>query len=271
MLKNIFTTLRNCQCLSKSYSTLNPLEPRKLLFPPKYLKPRQAWVENLDTIDEKKLGLIDLHPEVFADSPRIDVIHQNVRWQRMYGNVCYAHTKVRSEVRGGGKKPFPQKGLGRSRHGSIRSPLWKGGGVIHGPRSPTPHFYMLPFYTRVMGLTSTLSIKLAQDDLHVVNNLDLPSDDPKFIEELVKSRNWGPSVLFVDISDIMPRNITAASDTIKHFNLMPVYGLNVYSMLKHDTLILTARAVDLIEEKLLTHLHRNNPLDVSSKFKVNHT
>lgn len=69
----------------------------------------------------------------------------------------------------------------------------------------------------------------------------------------------------------MPRNITAATDTLKHFNLMPVYGLNVYSMLKHDTLVLTTQAVDLIEEKLLTQLHRNNPLDVSSKFKVNHT
>lgn len=111
MLKNIFTTLRNCQCLNKSYSTSTALEPRKLLFPPKYLKSRQVWVENLDTIDEKKMGLLDLHPEVFADSPRIDVIHQNVRWQRMYGYVCYAHTKVRSEVRGGGRKPFPQKGM----------------------------------------------------------------------------------------------------------------------------------------------------------------
>lgn len=67
----------------------------------------------------------------------------------------------------------------------------------------------------------------------------------------------------------MPRNITAATDTIKHFNLMPVYGLNVYSMLKHDTLILTKAAVELIESKLLTHLHRNQTLNVISKFKVN--
>lgn len=63
---------------------------------------------------------------------------------------------------GGGRKPWPQKGMGRARHGSIRSPLFKGGGVAHGPRSPATHFYMLPFYQRVLGLTSTLSIKLAQ-------------------------------------------------------------------------------------------------------------
>lgn len=159
--------------------------------------------------------------------------------------------------------------MGRARHGSIRSPLFKGGGVIHGPKSPTPHFYMLPFYTRLNGLISTLSIKLAQDDLHIVKDLELPTDEKSFIEELVKSRNWGPSVLFVDEVDIMPRNITAATDEIKHINLMPVYGLNVYSMLKHDTLVLTRGALDLIEDKLLTHLHKNDTRSVMAKYKLN--
>lgn len=173
-------------------------EKRSLLFPPKYQKPRQVWVENLDTIDEKKLGLIDLHPDVYAVNPRIDVIHQNIRWQKMYKYVSYAHTKTRSEVRGGGRKPWPQKGMGRARHGSIRSPLFRGGGIAHGPRSPTPHFYMLPFYSRVLGLTSCLSVKLAQDDLHIVDSLEIPTEEKPFIEELIKSRNWGPSVLFID-------------------------------------------------------------------------
>lgn len=89
--------------------------------------------------------------------------------------------------------------MGKARHGSIRSPLFKGGGVIHGPKSPTTHFYMLPFYSRVHGLTSTLSIKFAQDDLHVVDSLEIPTEDSSFLEELAKSRNWGPSVLFVDM------------------------------------------------------------------------
>lgn len=74
----------------------------------------------------------------------------------------FAHSKTRAEVSGGGRKPWPQKGLGKARHGSIRSPLWRGGGIAHGPRSPTTHFFMLPFYSRVLGLITALSIKLAQ-------------------------------------------------------------------------------------------------------------
>ncbi|XP_050304650.1 39S ribosomal protein L4, mitochondrial [Anthonomus grandis grandis] len=272
MLRNLSFQVKNV--LSKGLSTsvipkpANDIEPRQLRFPPKYVKPRQVWLESLDTIDERKLGILELHPDIFAANPRIDLVHQNVHWQKMYRFVSYAHTKARFEVQGGGRKPWPQKGLGRARHGSIRSPLFRGGGIAHGPRSPTPHFYMLPFYKRILGLTSTLSIKFAQDDLHIVDSLEIPSEESSYLEELVKSRLWGPSVLFVDSVDIMPLNITAATDPIKHFNLMPLYGLNVYSMLKHDTLVLTRSALDLLEEKLLNNLHRSYLKGVASKFKI---
>ncbi|CAL7934567.1 unnamed protein product [Xylocopa violacea] len=199
-----------------------------------YEKPREVWLENLDTIQRKKIGLVMLHPDVYAASPRIDIIHQNVQWQRMYRFVSYAHTKTRAEVRGGGKKPWPQKGMGRARHGSIRSPLWK-----------------------------------AQDDLYIIQDLEIPSKESSYITELIEERNWGPSVLFVDTEDIMPVNITTATDEIKHVNLMPVYGLNVYSMLKHDTLVLTERAARLIEDKILYHLHRTDSRKVMAKYKLN--
>lgn len=167
-------------------------------FQPQYTKPREVWIENLDTAEEQKLGLIELHPLVYAASPRLDIMHQNVVWQRKVRWVSWAHTKTRAEVRGGGRKPWPQKGLGRARHGSIRSPLFRGGGVVHGPRSGKSHFFMLPFNSRILGLTSTISAKLAQDDLHVVKDLELPSDEPGYLEELIEKRNWGPSVLIVD-------------------------------------------------------------------------
>ena len=159
---------------------------------------RQVWIENTDAVEERMLGLIELHPDVFASQPRVDVIQENIEWQRKYRYVSFANTKTRAEAKGGGRKPWPQKGMGRARHGSIRSPLFKGGGVSHGPRSPTTHFYMLPFYKRVMGLTSTLSVKLAQDDVHIIDGVDIPSGNPQFIKDMIKQRNWGPSVLIVD-------------------------------------------------------------------------
>ncbi|XP_058826378.1 large ribosomal subunit protein uL4m [Topomyia yanbarensis] len=230
--------------------------------------PRSVWIENMDEVVERKLGIQELSCEIYGATPRIDIVHQNIEWQRKYRYVSFAHSKTRNEVRGGGRKPWPQKGLGRARHGSIRSPLWRGGGIAHGPRSPTTHFYMLPYFSRVLGLISTLSIKLAQDDLHVVMDLEIPSDDPQFLKDLVQERLWGPSVLFIDSSDIMPRNITAGADAIDHINLMPVYGLNVYSMLKHCTLVLTKSAALEIEEKLSEQLHRNDARSLMKKFAL---
>lgn len=87
---------------------------------------------------------------------------------------------------------------------------------------------MLPFFSRVNGLTAALSVKLAQDDLYVVNNLEIPSKDPKYIESLMEERNWGPSLLLVDTEDIMPENITIATDELKHVNLMPAYGKIIF-------------------------------------------
>ncbi|XP_011496008.1 PREDICTED: 39S ribosomal protein L4, mitochondrial [Ceratosolen solmsi marchali] len=184
-----------------------------------YIRPRQVWIEDLVT--EKKVGLISLHADIFGTYPRIDIIHENITWQRLYRHISYANTKISVEVRGGGRKPHAQKGLGIARHGSIRSPLFRKGGISHGPRSPTPYFYMLPFYNRILGLTSTLSVKLAQDDLYIVKELEIPNDDPSFILELSEKRNWGPSILFVNSNSTLPQNITIATNSIKHINLMP--------------------------------------------------
>lgn len=230
--------------------------------------PKEAWVENLDTVEEKHLGFIKLHPEVFGMIPRLDVITSNIEWQKKYKWVEYVHTKVTNEVERTGRKPWPQKGTGRARHGSKRGPLWINGSRAHGPRSPTTHFFMLPFYQRVLGLTSTLSIKHMQDDLHIVKDLILPNEDPNYLECLLEERCWGPSVLFVDNTDYMERNIAIVTDKVKHYNLMPVYGLNVHSMLKHDTLVLTVDAVKQIEKKILTALHRSDNEQFIKKFKL---
>ncbi|XP_078037207.1 mitochondrial ribosomal protein L4 [Augochlora pura] len=282
IIRNIITRLQTCTQQSLKFCTVvvkeqttdpepAPIISKKSYRDERFLyqKQRQTWLENLDTVVRKKLGLVYLHPDVYAAAPRVDIIHENVKWQTLYRHVNYEHTKTRAELRGGGRKPWPQKGTGRARHGSIRSPLWKGGGIAHGPRSPTPHFYMLPYYTRVAGLCSMLSVKLAQDDLFIVNNLEIPSEDASYINQLVEERGWGPAVLFVDTDDIMPLNITAATDKIAHMTLMPAYGLNVFSMLKYDTLILTERAARYIEDKILFQMNRLDAAKLMGKFKLN--
>uniref|UniRef100_A0A0K8R6L9 Large ribosomal subunit protein uL4m n=1 Tax=Ixodes ricinus TaxID=34613 RepID=A0A0K8R6L9_IXORI len=238
---------------------------RKLAYPPKFTQCREAWVENLDTVESEKLGLVPLHPKIFAGFPRIDTLHWNIHWQKNYQRVDWATAQTRAERRGGGRKPWPQKGTGRARHGSIRAPQWKGGGVAMGPRGPRTYFYMLPFFRRVEGLITALSVKFAQDDLKIVDALELPSDDPKFLQNLVDERVWGPSVLFVDNTDYVPKNIAVACDQIKHMNIMPVYGLNVHSMLKYDTLVLTLSAAEEIEAKLLYQLNRTDIREVTAQ------
>lgn len=240
---------------SRVGSNLPIITSRKLLHPPLDLRPKQAWLETLSVTENEKLGIVDLHPEIFATFPRIDVLWANIHWQTIYKKVDYRHAKNRAEMRGGGRKPWPQKGTGRARHGSIRSPIFIAGGKTFGPRGPNSSFYMAPLYIRVLGLQVALSIKYAQNDLHIVDSLDLPTEDPKYLNDLIESRGWGLSVLFIDDTDVIPKNIALATNGIKSYNVMPVYGLNVYSMLKHETLILTMAALERIEERLLHFIH----------------
>nr|XP_028567874.1 39S ribosomal protein L4, mitochondrial [Podarcis muralis] len=219
---------------------------------PKHLAPVQAWVESLKHYDARHVGLTDLHPDVFAVMPRVDILHTVAIWQKNFKRISYANTKTRAEMRGGGRKPWAQKGSGRARHGSIRSPLWRGGGVACGPRGPTSYYYMIPMKMRVLGLKVALTTKLAQDNLHVVDSLDMPTSDPQYLMDLARYRHWGESVLIVDVNDL-PENIKAATRGLQTITVLPAVGLNVHSMLKYETLVLTLDTIAFLEEKLLWH------------------
>jgi len=255
-----------------SLSTSNPrqkirVDPAVLDIPVQYNVEREVWVESLSTKETELTSIMSLHPEVWAVYPRMDVIHQNMVWQQKYNVVNYNHVKNVKEMiyaYGGGAKPWRQKGTGRARQGSRRAPQWIRGGKVHGPKGPKPLYYMIPWHVRVYGLMHTLSVKMIQDDLHVVEDLELPSEDPEYLQDLVRTRNWAPSVLLVDTVDNFPANITSATDDIPHMNLMPVYGLNVNSMIKHETLVVTKRAVEDLTAKLLHALHTT---DVKEKME----
>ncbi|NXA87584.1 RM04 protein, partial [Melanocharis versteri] len=98
-----------------------------------------------------------------------------------------------------------------------------------------------------------------QDDLHVVDNLELPSAEPRYLQELARGRRWGPSVLLVDVNEF-PENISAAAEGLKSITLIPALGLNVHSVLKHRTLVLTLDAVAFLEQRLLWPDSRSAPL-----------
>lgn len=221
------------------------------------LPTRQAWIENMILgANSPTVGMMSLHPDVFGTNIRLDFIHLNVVWQKRIRMIEYRQPYSRHEVPISGRKPWPQKGTGRARHGTRRSPIFKGGGVCHGPRKYTTKFCMLPYNIRVFGLVSALSARFAQDDLKIVENLEIPTDDSKYIEKFCDERLWGPSVLFVDEPDIMPRNISLATKDIGHLNLMPYYGLNVYGIMKHDTLVLTVAAAKKLQDILYRQLNR---------------
>ncbi|XP_010826684.1 PREDICTED: 39S ribosomal protein L4, mitochondrial isoform X2 [Bison bison bison] len=209
---------------------------------PLHRRPVQAWVESLRGYEQERVGLTELHPDVFSTAPRLDILHQVAIWQKNFKRISYAKTKTRAEVRGGGRKPWQQKGSGRARHGSIRSPIWRGGGVAHGPRGPTSYYYMLPMKVRVQGLKVALTVKLAQVTAPILR-------EPR----VLGSGLWGEH-------EDMPQNVVAATSGLKTFNLIPAIGLNVHSMLKHQTLVLTLPTVAFLEEKLLWHDSRYTPL-----------
>ena len=229
---------------------------------------RQSWVDNFENTDpQDKRGLISLHPEIFASFPRPDIIEENFQWQKNYRKVRWTELLHRVELRGKGPRPWPQKGTGRARHKDKRSPIWLEGGWSHPPKLKTG-FFMLSFSKRIRGLQSTLAAKLAQNDLVIVDTLNnFPYEDPKDLSNFVSEKGWGASVLISDVGDLFPEKLSLAAEPIPHINLMPFYGLNVYSMLKHETLVLTVRALEEMESKLLFHMRRTDLRQVNKKVR----
>ena len=209
-------------------------------------EPKQAWVRCFET--GEKLGILELSNFVFGARPRLDVLHRVTVWQRARIRAGTAKVKDRSEVRGGGRKPHPQKGGGRARQGSIRAPHFVGGGVVHGPRGPVSYDYTLPKKVRRLGLRSALSVKFTQGDLKIVDSLQLPSHKTRDLEAILNMHEWN-SVLMVDGGDL-DKNLCLASSNLETVDVLPSRGLNVYNMLLRETLVLTVGAVRMLEERL---------------------
>ncbi|KXJ29929.1 uncharacterized protein LOC110235655 [Exaiptasia diaphana] len=204
----------------------------------------KSWVTRL--ADEKPVGLIDLNEFVFGENPRIDILHRVVVWQRAKRRAGTACVKGRSEVRGGGRKPWPQKGHGRARQGSIRAPQFRGGGVVHGPK-PKSYAYTLPKKVRRMGLRVALSVRYAQGDLHIVESFE-DIEDEKDLIPILDKRGWKSAVL---VDSVPNPSLIGASEDLEKIDVFYSENVNVYSILLRHNLVLSLDAVKQLEERLV--------------------
>lgn len=199
------------------------------------------------TLENKAAGDIELNDAVFGLPARQDILHRVVEWQRAKRQAGTHKTKGESEVSGTGKKPYKQKGTGNARKGSLRSPQDRGGAVIFGPVVRS-HAYSLPKKIRALGLKTALSVKAASGKLIVLEEANLKDGKTKSLTANFKKMGV-TSALIIDGKEVN-EGFARAARNIKHVDVLPAIGANVYDILRRDTLVLTKAAVQQLEERL---------------------
>ena len=202
---------------------------------------------NLKVMDQngKDSGEVTLNDKVFGIEPNESVVFEAIIRQRAGKRQGTSKVKNRSAVRGGGKKPWRQKGTGRARQGSIRAPQWRGGGIVFGP-TPRSYAYSMPRKQRRLAIKSVLSQKLADEDLIVLDQLTMAAPKTKEFVALLNGLNVEGKVLVV--SD--DKNVQLSARNLTKVKVVPVNGLNVEDAVNYQKLILTQDAVKKIEEVL---------------------
>jgi large subunit ribosomal protein L4 len=183
-----------------------------------------------------RLGEVPLDPEQFGIEPNVPVMHQVVTAQLAAARSGSANTKTRGEVRGGGRKPWRQKGLGRARHGSIRSPQWRGGGVVFGPK-PRDYAQRTPRKMRRLALRSALSARAAEGRILVVDAYDWEIPKTKAARALLRATGVDGKVLFVLTPD--DAVVAASVRNLPEAKSLPVSQLNTYDVLWAGTIVFT--------------------------------
>ncbi|GIW42864.1 MAG: 50S ribosomal protein L4 [Candidatus Binatia bacterium] len=191
-------------------------------------------------------GEVTVRPEVFFAPVRVHLLHSAVRWQLAKRRAGTHSTKTRGEVSGGGKKPWRQKGTGRARAGSIRSPLWVGGAVIFGPK-PRDYSYSLPRSARLQALRSAVSAKVKDGGLVVVEEIVLEQPKTKLLASYLSKLGVESALIVLPQPD---ETIERAGRNLPWAKVVPVGGLNVYDVLRFKTLVTTPNGIRAIEERL---------------------
>jgi len=201
----------------------------------------------LFNIEGKEVGQVQLSEEIFGIEPNESVVHEAVVMQLASMRKGTSSTKHRGEVRGGGRKPWRQKGTGRARVGTIRSPLWRGGAIVFGPK-PRSYSYSIPRKKRKLALKSVLSDKVSTENLVVLDSLTLEQPKTKeMIKILTALNNTGKALVVTAEEDFV---IEKSVSNLPGISYTSSQGLNVYDLISHDKLIITQEAVAKTEEVL---------------------
>ena len=197
--------------------------------------------------EREPVGEVELPAAIAGQPAREHLLFEVVRMQMANRRAGTAATKTRGEVRGGGKKPWRQKGTGRARSGSTRSPIWVGGATIFGPR-PRSYAYRLPRSARRTALCAALALKQRQGELMVVNDISLPEPKTKRMVELLSRLELGDNVLVV-IHEENP-GIERAARNLPRVKVLRSEGLNVYDLLRYRQTLFTQEALRRVSERL---------------------
>jgi len=201
----------------------------------------------LKNLKNEKVKDLSISDSIWKIEVNNDALKKMIRLQLAATRQGTAKTKTRSEVSGGGRKPWKQKGTGRARQGSIRATQWRGGGIAGGV-NPRDYTFKINKKERVLALKSALADKLATKSLIVFESLELPSLKTKELKNMLESNNLEGKVLFVTAND--SENLYLASRNLGYTYVLYIDDINVYDIVNADTLVLDEGALNKLEEVL---------------------
>ena len=201
---------------------------------------------DVTTLDAKKAGTVDLSDDVFGLNPRADLLHRMVRYQLAKRRAGNSASKDRSEINATTAKMYRQKGTGRARHGSKKAPIFRGGGKAFGPK-PRSFAHDLPKKVRALALKHALSAKAKTEELVVIDSCELKDGKTKALKSRFAKLGF-VSALIIDGATVED-GFARAARNIPRVDVLPVQGINVYDILRHDKLVLTKAALEALEAR----------------------
>jgi large subunit ribosomal protein L4 len=204
-------------------------------------------VADVFDIEKKKVAEVELNDAVFGAEISEAAIYDVVKMQLASRRSGTSATKGRNDVSGGGKKPWRQKGTGRARSGTSRSPIWRGGGIVFGPQ-PRDYSYSVPKKVRKKALISALSMKVKEEKMTILQNFPMESISTRAFQKVVDLFGLKKALFVVDHDDVI---LMKSSRNLKNVKMIRSEGINVYDVLNYEHLVLLEPSIKKIEGALL--------------------